>query len=114
LRKNQKKERNSMRFLVKSTTPIAEANAAIKDGSLVERMQSIIDDLKPEAVYFGVENGQRTSYFIVSIDDPCDLPVITEPFWIAFNCNVEVQPVMTPEDLAKAGPHIEHAIRRYG
>jgi hypothetical protein len=39
--------------------------------------------------------------------------MVAEPFFLAFNASVEVFPAMTLEDLMKAGPHIESAIKKY-
>jgi hypothetical protein len=33
---------------------------------------------------------------------------------MAFNAQIELHPVMTPEDLAKAAPGIERAVKRFG
>jgi len=45
-----------MRFLLKAELSVEIGNAVIKNGMLAETFRSILDDLKPEAVYFpGVE-----------------------------------------------------------
>ena len=41
-----------MRFLVKVSIPVEAGNAAVKAGKLGSTIQSILADLKPEAVYF--------------------------------------------------------------
>jgi hypothetical protein len=48
------------------------------------------------------------------MDDPSDLPGIAEPWFLAFNAEIEAQPAMTPEDLQKAGPAIEAAAKKFG
>jgi hypothetical protein len=35
--------------------------------------------------------------------DASDIPKMAEPWFLMFNATVEFQPVMTPEDLVKAG-----------
>ena len=50
-----------MRFLVKVNIPVDSGNAAARAGKLGETIQSILRDLKPEAVYFTDNNGQRTA-----------------------------------------------------
>ena len=42
------------------------------------------------------------------------MPAIVEPWFLAFNANVQLLPVMLPEDLEKAGPGIEDAVKKYG
>jgi hypothetical protein len=49
-----------MRILLKASIPVETGNATIKDGSLPQKLQSILADLKPEAAYFVAEKGQRT------------------------------------------------------
>lgn len=103
-----------MRFLVKVSIPTEKGNATIKDGSLPKTIQSILEEQKPEAVYFAEENGQRTAFIFVDIQDPSQLPGIAEPWWLAFNASVEFHPAMTGDDLTKAGPAIESAASKYG
>jgi hypothetical protein len=45
--------------------------------------------------------------------DASQIPAIAEPWFLAFNANVEIQPVMVPDDLMKAGPAIEQAVKKY-
>ncbi len=102
-----------MRFLMKASMPIDAGNAAISDGSLSKTIQSILADLKPEAAYFLAENGQRTAYVIFNMQDASQIPAIAEPWFLAFNAAIEIQPVMVPEDLGKATPAIEAAVKKY-
>ena len=46
-----------MRFLLKVNIPVESGNAAAKAGKLGATIQSILADLKPEAVYFTDNNG---------------------------------------------------------
>ena len=77
-------------------------------------VQSILDDLKPEAVYFYEENGKRTTLLILDIQDTSQIPAIAEPWFLGFNASVEFHPAMVPQDLEKAGPAIEKAVKQYG
>ena len=103
-----------MRMLVKVSIPTQAGNAGIKDGSLMRNMESIMEDLKPEAAYFVEDNGRRTGYIVINIDDSSQIPAVAEPFFLGFNAEVEFHPAMTAEDLAKAGPAIESAVKKYG
>jgi hypothetical protein len=103
-----------MRFLLKASFPVETGNATIKDGSLPQKIQSIMADLKPEAAYFVAnEKGQRTAYVVLDLADPSKIPGAAEPFFLAFNASVELYPAMTAEDLMKAGPDIEAAVKKY-
>jgi hypothetical protein len=103
-----------MRILLKASIPIEAGNAVIKDGSLAEKLQSILAELKPEAAYFvSNEHGQRTAYIILDLADPSKIPGAAEPFFLAFNASVELYPAMTAEDLMKAGRDIAAAVQKY-
>jgi len=41
-----------MRMMLKVSIPVDTGNAAIRDGSIVKKIQTILADLKPEAAYF--------------------------------------------------------------
>jgi hypothetical protein len=90
-----------MRFLLKITFPVETANRAIKDGTFEKKLQRIMAGLRPEAVYFAAENGKRTGFLIVNMQETSQMPAIAEPFYLGFNADVEFHPVMIPEDLAK-------------
>ena len=53
-------------------------------------------------------------WFYTVTKDPSQIPAVAEPWFLAFNASVEIHPVMTPADLAKAGPAIEQAVKKYG
>jgi hypothetical protein len=102
-----------MRMLMKVSLPIAEGNSAVTDGSLGSTIGSILNDLKPEAVYFAEENGARTAFVFINIADSSQIPAIAEPWFLAFNAKVELHPAMNLEDLKNAMPGIESAVRKY-
>ena len=102
-----------MRFLLKATIPVDAGNAAAKAGKLGETIQAILADLKPEAVYFTDEHGQRTAFIVLHLQDAAHIPAMAEPWFLAFNASVESHPVMIPEDVLKAGPAIEQAVNKY-
>jgi hypothetical protein len=95
-------------------SPSRLATAAAKDGSLPKTIESILGDVKPEAAYFTVWNGKRTAFIFLDIQDPSDLPAVAEPWFLAFNANVDITPAMVPEDLQKSGPAIGEAVQKYG
>ena len=102
-----------MRFLVKVHIPVEAGNAAAKAGKLGTTIQSILADVKPEAVYFTDDKGQRTAFLFLDIQDASHIPAIVEPWMLAFNASIEMHPVMVPDDLTKAGSAIEAAVKKY-
>ena len=75
---------------------------------------AILAEQKPDAVYFYADDGKRTGLLVVNMKDTSQIPAIAEPWFLAFNASVEFHPVMSPEDLAKAGPAIAKAAKNYG
>lgn len=90
-------------MLVHAKFPHENFNAAIRKGTIGKTIQRILDEIKPEAVYFTEYKGQRSVIMIVDLADPSKVPAIAEPFFLSFNADVEFHVVMSPEDLAKAG-----------
>jgi hypothetical protein len=103
-----------MRFLLKVSIPVEAGNEAAKKGRLSETIAAILAEQKPEAVYFAADNGQRTGFIFLDIQDASQIPAVAEPWFLSFNASVELHPVMIPEDLKKATPHIAQAVKKYG
>jgi hypothetical protein len=103
-----------MRFLVKVNIPVEAGNQAARAGKLGATIQSILADLKPEAVYFTDDNGQRTAFLFVEMNDASQIPAVAEPWFLALNASIEIHPVMVPADLARASGAIDAAAKKYG
>ena len=103
-----------MRMLLKVSIPVEAGNAAARNGSLGTTIQSILDNLKPEAAYFSEDNGERTGYIFFDMKESSQLPAIAEPWFLAFNARLTVRPAMNPQDLAEAGPAIEQVVKSHG
>jgi hypothetical protein len=85
------------------TCPHDTFNAAVKDGSAGAKMKRILDQQKPEAVYFTEYGGRRTAILVVHMADASEIPSFAEPWFLLFNADVAIHPAMTPQDLARAG-----------
>jgi len=103
-----------MKFLVIGTMPTEAGNRLVRQGKLASNIQAILESIKPEAVYFAERNGKRTVFMIVEMTDASQIPSIAEPMFLGFDGEVEFHPVMLPSDLAKAGPGIEAAAKKFG
>ena len=90
-----------MRIMAKISLPVEAANQAIRDHRLGSVMQRAAERWKPEAMYFTTFNGQRTAFMVFDMPDPSDIPPFAEPFFSGFEAEVEIFPVMTPDDLTK-------------
>ncbi len=92
-----------MRIMLKITMPHEKFNLAVQDGSAGPKMKRILEEVKPEAVYFSEDGGYRSCIMIAGLSDPSLIPALAEPWFLLFDAEVEFKVVMTPEDLAKAG-----------
>lgn len=92
-----------MRMLLEVRIPNETFNAAVRDGSIGKKIRSILEDAKPEAVYFTEMDGSRGAILIVDLKDPSKVPAFAEPWFLHFNAECRFRIVMTPDVLAKAG-----------
>jgi hypothetical protein len=98
--KREKGEKEVMRFMLKFSFPTtAESNAWIRDGSIGQKMESILENLQPEAAYFCPVDGTRGGYLIINMDEASEIPPMVEPFFLELGASVEIFPVMTRKDL---------------
>ncbi len=92
-----------MRILMHVTFPHEEFNASVRDGSIGEKMRKILEEQKPEAAYFTEYGGRRSALLVVDLPDASKIPALAEPWFLAFRADVGLHPVMTKEDLERAG-----------
>jgi len=103
-----------MRFILKIRASNEGGNALVHDPEFGAKMQQVLKEVNAEAAYFTTVDGQRGGYVVVNIDDASQFPAIVEPFFLWWKADVEWIPVMLLEDVAKAGPGIERAVKQYG
>lgn len=102
-----------MKVMMTVSMSVEAGNRAAKTGKLGQTVQAILAEQKPESVYFGTRCGKRTAFLVLNMKDSSELPKFAEPWFLAFNADIDSQIVMAPEDLAKAAPAIEEAARKY-
>jgi hypothetical protein len=85
------------------TMPHEPFNNAVRNGSVSEKLDRILKEAKPEAVYFTERDAHRGAILIFDLADPSKIPSVAEPWFLSFNADVEFRIAMTPEDLRKAG-----------
>jgi hypothetical protein len=91
-----------MRFVVHASFPPGKFDQAIADGSVGAKMGRILEEAKPEAVYFTTMDGKRTAVMVVNMNDAADMPKLAEPWFMLFDAALQFAPAMTPADLQKA------------
>ena len=102
-----------MKFLLKVSIPNVEGNLAAKSGTLITTIAKILEDLKPESAYFSDENGMRTGYLFVNMNDSSEIPKIAEPWFQASNSGIDILPSIGFEDLKKSNSFIDSAVEKY-
>jgi hypothetical protein len=102
-----------MRMMLKVNLETDSANELARQGKLGSTIQSILADIKPEAAYFADDEGERTGFIFFDLPDSSGIPGVAEPWFLALNARVSFRPVMNPEDLGKALPGIEAAVKKY-
>jgi hypothetical protein len=99
--------------MLKVSIPTDIGNERVIDGGLSRTIESILNDIKPEAAYFAEEQGLRTGFIFCNVKDESQIPAIAEPWFLAFNARVELHPAMTVDDLKKAASGFEKSVREY-
>lgn len=92
-----------MRMLMIVRLPNDAFNAAVRDGTAGSKTNAILDEVKPEAVYFTETNGQRTVVMIVELQKASGIPALAEPWFLTFNAAVEFHAVMGQQELREGG-----------
>jgi hypothetical protein len=102
-----------VRILITFSINPEKGDQLIKEGRIGETMESILEELQPEAAYFTDVEGTRGG-FLVNMEDASQVPAITEPLLLGVGATVHMQPVMTPEDLrGAAGEALQQMGQKY-
>ena|SRR5215211_4184590 len=102
-----------MRFMITCRIPVEKGNELLKNGTLGPTVQSIMEDLEPEAAYFVDVDGARGAHRRRGGRSVPDPPSV-EPLMLALGAEIEVHCVMVLEDLGKASAEIERVAQKYG
>jgi hypothetical protein len=107
-------EEGLMRFMITCRIPVEKGKELAKAGNLDSTIQSIMEELKPEAAYFSDIEGGGDGYIVVNMDDASQISAIAETLFLGLGATIQVHRVMTPEELGQATPAIEQAARKDG
>jgi hypothetical protein len=105
--------RTGMRFLIRVRFPVVSGNDSIRSRSLFSGLKKIFDKLKPEEVYFGIMDGQRNLFLILDIPSENRLPFTLEPFWLDWEADIFITPVMNRADMEKAGMDFDSLLKEW-
>ena len=92
-----------MRMLMRVSCPHEPFNTLVRKGTAGEIIGKILAAIKPEAVYFTELDGHRTAVLIVNLENASQIPSLAEPWFLNFQAGLPIHPVMSPDDLQRAG-----------
>lgn len=91
-----------MKMLMNVRFPHEPFNSLVREGKVGGIIRKILDDLKPESIYFVEQDGTRGAVAIIEVADSSRIPSFAEPFFLKFNADCEFRIAMSPEDLESA------------
>jgi hypothetical protein len=103
-----------MRYIMQVRIPIERGNELLKDPKFGEKMSQLLTQVKAEQAYFTTVGAQRGGFVVLNMDDASQIPLLAEPFFLWLEADIEFLPVMTLEDLQKAGPGIGAVVQKWG
>jgi hypothetical protein len=83
----------------------------VRNGTAGAAIGKILEDVKPEVIYFSEQDGKRGAIMVVDIASPSGVPAVAEPFFLTLNASVKFRVAMTPEDLMASG--LEEIAKKY-
>jgi hypothetical protein len=92
-----------MKMIMNVRIPHEPFNTLLRKGRAGETIRRILDEIKPESIYFTEQGGTRGAVAVIDVADSSRIPFFAEPFFINFNADCEFRIAMSPEDLAQSG-----------
>ncbi|MFJ8860935.1 hypothetical protein ACIRD8_21220 [Streptomyces sp. NPDC102451] len=87
-----------MRMLLTAQMDTETANRSVSEGTMSKMIEEVVEQLKPEAAYFTIQNGRRGCLMVFDMQDSAQMPSLLEPLFHA-NSKISLQPVMNLDDL---------------
>ena len=90
-----------MRMLFTVVADTEAATRAIENGTAQQSIKEALERLKPEAAYFYLQNGKRTTLLVLDVADPSEIIPLAEPLFSLIKAEISLTPVMNVDDLMK-------------
>ncbi|GAA0467560.1 hypothetical protein ACFQ2B_07555 [Streptomyces stramineus] len=90
-----------MRTLLRARMDTRAGNESLKNGTMPKIVDELMEQLKPEAAYFGPLDGGRTCLMVFDMQDSSQMPAMLERLFMEMEAEVELNPVMNYDDLKK-------------
>lgn len=91
-----------MRLMLRFTIPVEKGNQAAEDGSMIDSIQTLVEQLQPESTYFYLQDGRRAGLVVFNAENASQMAQINEPLFSKLNAEIDIQPVLDLNDLAPA------------
>jgi hypothetical protein len=92
-----------MRFLMTFKIPHEPFNKLVRDGVAGQKLGRIVEETRPEQIYFTEQDGHRAGVAVYEIKDATKFCTIAEPWFLSFNAECRFSLAMTPDDLGRVG-----------
>jgi hypothetical protein len=91
-----------MRFLMTFKIPHESFNRLVRDGVAGQRLGRILEETRPEQIWFTEQDGLRSGVAVYEIPDQTKLCAVAEPWFLTFGAECRFSVAMTPDDLGKS------------
>src|SRR5215467_14471581 len=88
----------TMRMLFTVIADTEATTRAIESGAAHQSLREALDRLKPEAAYFYLQNGKRTTLFVLDVANPSEIITLAEPLFSLLKAEISLTPVMSVDD----------------
>lgn len=88
-----------MRTMLRFTIPVEKGNEAAANGSLLQTISHLVEEMKADAAYFHLDAGKRAGTIFFEAADQSQIPAICEPLFASLNASIEIQPAVSLQEL---------------
>jgi len=85
--------------MLRFSIPVQKGNEAASDGSMALALRELVENVKPKAAYFHLDDGCRAGTIIFDASDPSQMATINEPLFAKLNAKIDIQPVVSLDEL---------------
>ena len=92
-----------MKFILRLHLPPEYGNKTLQNPNFPKKIEGPLNQIKPEAVYFALAEGERGIYMIVNLPSDDMMGTVIEPLWTIFTCksHINFTPVTELSDIQK-------------
>ncbi len=91
-----------MRTIFKISIPPEPFNTLAREGVVGQKIGRIIEETKPETIYFTGNRYGRGALAVYDIQNGSGFPAVAEPWFLTFNAEIEYDAAITPEEMMEA------------